>query len=131
MTNVDDAAARLELFERSYRWQHGEEPTAITDAIIPEGGYAPLNWRDVRAVLDALACPTPCDEDCDAACHEEHDPVHKRQHEPWRHSELNRLQERAAAVEALLTSGPIGRVSGERYVRADLIREALGIEEQQ
>lgn len=28
-------------------------------------------------------------------------------------------------IEALLTSGPIGPRSGERYVRADLIREVL------
>lgn len=38
------------------------------------------------------------------------------------------LEGRARAVEALLTSGPIGRASGERYVRADYIRAALADE---
>lgn len=28
-------------------------------------------------------------------------------------------------VESALTSGPIGRVSGERYIRADLVSEPL------
>lgn len=34
-------------------------------------------------------------------------------------------QEKLEAIRSLLTSGPIGRVSGERYVRADFIREIL------
>lgn len=37
--------------------------------------------------------------------------------------------EALAPVLALLTSGPVGRVSGERYIRADLIRRAAGVTE--
>lgn len=39
--------------------------------------------------------------------------------------ERDQARSRLEAVDALLTSGPVGRVSGERYIRADLIREAL------
>lgn len=40
-------------------------------------------------------------------------------------AERDQERSRLEAVDALLTSGPVGRVSGERYIRADLIREAL------
>lgn len=44
---------------------------------------------------------------------------------PCKGCELPTLRAAVERVEALLTSGPIGRVSGERYIRADLIRDAL------
>jgi hypothetical protein len=50
--SADDAEARLALFERSWIWQHGEAPAFIADAIIPEGGYAPLHWDDIQTIRD-------------------------------------------------------------------------------
>lgn len=35
-------------------------------------------------------------------------------------------EDKLAGIRSLLTSGPIGPFSGERYVRADLIRAVLG-----
>jgi hypothetical protein len=40
-------------------------------------------------------------------------------------AERQRWQAKLDAIRALLTSGPIGRASGERYIRADLIRSVL------
>lgn len=40
-------------------------------------------------------------------------------------AERERWQAKLDAIRALLTSGPIGRSSGERYIRADLIRDVL------
>jgi hypothetical protein len=40
-------------------------------------------------------------------------------------AERERWQAKLDAIRALLTSGPIGRSSGERYIRADLIRGVL------
>jgi hypothetical protein len=40
-------------------------------------------------------------------------------------AERERWQAKLNAIRALLTSGPIGRTSGERYIRADLIRDVL------
>jgi len=40
-------------------------------------------------------------------------------------AERERWQAKLDAIRSLLTSGPIGRASGERYIRADLIRNVL------
>jgi hypothetical protein len=40
-------------------------------------------------------------------------------------AERERWQAKLDAIRALLTSGPVGRASGERYIRADLIRDVL------
>ena len=54
--------------------------------------------------------------------------------EQWRaraevaEAEVERLLAAERRIAALLTSGPIGRVSRERYIRADYIRAALDAE---
>jgi hypothetical protein len=40
-------------------------------------------------------------------------------------NDYGQLEDRLERIRALLTSGPIGVVSGERYIRADRIRDAL------
>jgi hypothetical protein len=45
-----------------------------------------------------------------------------------RAAERERWQAKLDAVRALLTSGPVGLASGERYIRADLIRDVLAAE---
>jgi hypothetical protein len=83
---------------------------------------AEAELADTRQQLDEAI-----DLDRSALKHQELRDERHRAVKAWHdeHKRAKAAEGRLRAVEALLTSGPIGRASGERYVRADFIRAAI------
>lgn len=73
--------------ERRARSEH--QRVHLTSATCSCGGWWAPSHADelvaraaVAAMVEHLACPTPCDDDCEVVCHEMHAVKWRRSHDP-------------------------------------------------